>query len=245
MTSNLEDSQKLVNLLLDILQENGITLDKNSHILDYGCGSARHTYEFLDNGYENCHGFDIKDYVNLQDPRDKFRFKFSEGKLPFDDNTFDFIFSTQVFEHVMDYDTALSEVARVLKPGGISIHIFPAKWSIIEPHIFVPLGGVIKQKWYYKFWAKMGCRNEFQQNSSIQDITKSNYNFATSALNYLSGSKIKSYLSKFFSDFSFVELDFLKHSPGRGRELYPFFKYIPGALLAYRTLHNRVILLKK
>ena len=39
-------------------------------------------------------------------------------RIPFDDNTFDIVFSDQVFEHVQDYPTAISEIKRVLKPTG-------------------------------------------------------------------------------------------------------------------------------
>lgn len=38
--------------------------------------------------------------------------------LPFADNTFDVVVSTQVYEYVADIATALREAARVLRPGG-------------------------------------------------------------------------------------------------------------------------------
>lgn len=40
--------------------------------------------------------------------------------LPFSDNTFDFIYSFEVMEHVMDPKKMLEEIYRVLKPGGLS-----------------------------------------------------------------------------------------------------------------------------
>ncbi len=42
-------------------------------------------------------------------------------RLPLDDASVDGVMSTQVFEHVEDDQTAASEVARVLKPGGYAI----------------------------------------------------------------------------------------------------------------------------
>jgi ubiquinone/menaquinone biosynthesis C-methylase UbiE len=39
--------------------------------------------------------------------------------LPFEDNTFDAVFSHAVFEHLREPLTALQEIQRVLKPGGI------------------------------------------------------------------------------------------------------------------------------
>ena len=56
--------------------------------------------------------------LKLTDPAD--------NRLPFTDATFDFCFSDQVFEHIFDYRTTMSEIARVLKPGAISITASPA-----------------------------------------------------------------------------------------------------------------------
>jgi len=41
--------------------------------------------------------------------------------MPFENESFDVIFASHVLEHVIDDDTALSEVMRVLKPNGIAI----------------------------------------------------------------------------------------------------------------------------
>lgn len=45
--------------------------------------------------------------------------------LPYTDNSFDFVFMTETLEHMLDYDKALSEVHRVLKPKGIFIVTVP------------------------------------------------------------------------------------------------------------------------
>jgi len=59
-------------------------------------------------------------------------------RLPFADGTFDFCFSDQVFEHVFDYQTTMSEIVRVLKPGAISIHNFPGPNYLMEGHVGLP-----------------------------------------------------------------------------------------------------------
>lgn len=49
--------------------------------------------------------------------------------LEFPDNYFDYICSNAVFEHINDVEKATSEIARVLKSGGIvdiGIHLFPS-----------------------------------------------------------------------------------------------------------------------
>jgi len=50
--------------------------------------------------------------------------------LTFADNSFDIIFMTEVLEHMLDYGKALSEVHRVLKPGGTFIVSVPNRdWA--------------------------------------------------------------------------------------------------------------------
>ena len=50
------------------------------------------------------------------------RYKASEYRFPFADESFDFVFLTSIFSHMLpkDMENYLSEVARVLKPGGRS-----------------------------------------------------------------------------------------------------------------------------
>lgn len=45
--------------------------------------------------------------------------------LPFDDNQFDVVFCNHVLEHITDDKKAMSELYRVLKPGGLGIFQIP------------------------------------------------------------------------------------------------------------------------
>lgn len=45
--------------------------------------------------------------------------------LPFEDNTFDFILCNHVLEHIPDDHKAMSELYRILRPGGIAILQIP------------------------------------------------------------------------------------------------------------------------
>ena len=51
-------------------------------------------------------------------------------KLPFDEESFDAVVSTQVYEYVPDMDTALSEVFRVLRPNG-RVVVIDTDWDSV------------------------------------------------------------------------------------------------------------------
>jgi SAM-dependent methyltransferase len=53
----------------------------------------------------------------------------SGTSLPFPDGAFDIVLSFDVFEHIRDSDAHLSEVSRVLGPGGWYLLQTPNKWT--------------------------------------------------------------------------------------------------------------------
>lgn len=52
----------------------------------------------------------------------------------FDDFTFDAVFSIATFEHIIDFEKALREIYRILKPGGIVFSMFGPIWSSCVGH---------------------------------------------------------------------------------------------------------------
>jgi SAM-dependent methyltransferase len=60
------------------------------------------------------------------------------GMIPFPADMFDVVVNNQVMEHVGDLDTALSEIHRVLKPGGTVLSLFPDKSVWREGHCGIP-----------------------------------------------------------------------------------------------------------
>ncbi len=65
---------------------------------------------------------------------------FDATNIPYDDNTFDRVFSVSVFEHIPDFgDTdAVREVARVIKPKGIFVLTLPASNNYLEEWLTKP-----------------------------------------------------------------------------------------------------------
>jgi ubiquinone/menaquinone biosynthesis C-methylase UbiE len=60
--------------------------------------------------------------------------RYDGSTLPFVDKHFDAVVSFAVLEHVQDEAKALSEIHRVLKPGGDFLIAVPNKWWIFETH---------------------------------------------------------------------------------------------------------------
>ena len=94
-------------------------------LLDYGCGAAHHRAFIEGVGYRWT-GADVLESVSTL-VRDVVAARVGEialydgHTLPFDDASFDVVYSMLVFQHVRHIDQAFSEVARVLRPGGIVI----------------------------------------------------------------------------------------------------------------------------
>jgi SAM-dependent methyltransferase len=93
-------------------------------ILDVGCctGKALRYLRNCDSTLD-LYGIDVRD----ESPEDV-EFKtcnLEYESIPFDDNTFDFVYSKSVLEHVFNTDNYVSESMRVLKPGGIFIGLTP------------------------------------------------------------------------------------------------------------------------
>ena len=156
-------------------------------ILDVGKVVA--SDELLDAGYAHSSGYEVVDRLVLRNAADRDRFYIEpDGHIPVPDGTFDFVFSDQVLEHVMDQRAVITEIVRVLKPGGVSVHVFPSKWQRIEPHMKVPLGGLRPFKrfsWYF-LWGALGIRNQYQHGLSAKAVAHRNYNFAQTKINYWS-----------------------------------------------------------
>jgi SAM-dependent methyltransferase len=194
----------VVDFFESTLNRCGYKLDTRSRILDFGCGSGKYVYEFRDRGYD-AYGFEIQPIIEYRSEEDKkyfrvlptmaespvdYHYDWNVYRIPFEDDTFDFIYSMATFEHVQNYDKAFSELHRIMKPGSVSIHSFPPKYAWIEPHIRVPFGSAITSFNYYLFWAYLGIRNEFQHDKSPRETALLNYDYAQKGLNYLSPGKI-------------------------------------------------------
>jgi SAM-dependent methyltransferase len=232
-----------------LCEAKGIPVHKEARIVDYGCGAGRRVYELLEAGYENAVGYDVLDYLELRNPADRDRFHIApDGHIPLPDGSVDFLFSDQVFEHVLDQPLAWQEIVRVLKPGGASVHVIPAKWQVIEPHIKVPFGGLrpFKRYGYYLLWAILGIRNEFQQGLSPSEVARRNYEYAHAGLNYWSSRQYRRLFHTLPITWSWEEVAYMEASyKPHIRQLAQVARRVPLVTSFIRTVWARVLFLVK
>src|SRR5690606_22363204 len=94
-------------------------------LLDFGCGSKPYKALFTVSEYV---GTDIE--VSGHDHRHEAIDVYYDGKtLPFADESFDSVFSSEDFEHVFNLSQILGELRRVLKPGGHMLFTVPFVWD--------------------------------------------------------------------------------------------------------------------
>lgn len=94
-------------------------------VLDFGCGSKPYVSLFKTESYT---GLDYDTEVSAEN-KNLAADVFYDGKtIPFADNQFDSVFSTEVLEHVFNPDEILPEIHRVMKPGATFMFSCPFFW---------------------------------------------------------------------------------------------------------------------
>lgn len=242
------NKKERVMLQVNISDAIGFPMKSEATVLDVGCGNGDAVKEFRECGYL-AYGCDIKfkkgenvdllkahGWIRLMDPH--------TYTFPFNDNQFDWLVSDQVLEHVADYSSSMREMYRVLKPGGICLHIFPSRYMPIEPHVYVPLATVIQDRWWLDLWAHLGIRTIEQRGLKAAEVARSNYEYLHSNTNYLTKAQIERYVSEYFCDIRFCENLFLKYSR-RGRWVYRISGVFPALANLYGTFRNRVMVCRK
>jgi ubiquinone/menaquinone biosynthesis C-methylase UbiE len=117
-----------VKLLRDRFERNELPIEEfqGQKALDAGCGGGRYTVALRKIGFGEVVGIDISK-PGLENCRARLAQKkingisYKEGTvldLPFDDESFDFVFSNGVLHHTRDLVKGIHELLRVLKKGG-------------------------------------------------------------------------------------------------------------------------------
>ncbi len=222
-----------------VLQRLGMT--PGTRVLDYGCGAGGTVRSLVVAGYD-AFGFDILDYQD--EPSNRITIA-APGRLPYPDNHFDVVFSDQVFEHAASQDEVFAELYRITKAGGVHLHVIPAKWQLIEPHIHVPLGGLIGFRWWFLMWASLGVRNAFQKDLPSDRVAELNRTYFREGLNYVSTWHYRKLWTRIGFGVRFVEREYMALSTKRRIRRLSSIAAFPGILTLIRTFWVRIVVLQK
>lgn len=102
-----------------------LPLSAGDRVLEVGCGRGHLTGRLADRGIDAI-GIDANPRAAEVAGSDRIMTMRAET-LEFDDATFDAVVSIHAIEHLPQLDAAVAEMARVLKPGGQALYIYPAE----------------------------------------------------------------------------------------------------------------------
>jgi|GEM_PF-3204856 len=113
-----------INSNLEEIMDKIETGSSKTRVLDAGCGTGNILRKLLDQ-VDEAIGIDISDdmlEVARRKTDESRNCQLVRGKvsdLPFPDNYFDLVTAYSLFHHLPEFENPISEISRVLKPGGI------------------------------------------------------------------------------------------------------------------------------
>jgi SAM-dependent methyltransferase len=111
--------------------------EAEAYLLDIGCGCGWSSFEFAKSGYKTT-GIDLNAKAFEPFPTEGLTLLESSAlDLPFPNDSFDIVASYQCIEHIPQPQTALLEMVRVCKPGGVICIVSPNLLSPILPIKFI------------------------------------------------------------------------------------------------------------
>lgn len=102
-----------------------VSIKPGDRVLEVGCGLGHLTFALAQRGVDII-GVDANPQAAQVSGNGLVRHMFAES-LDFDDAIFDHIVSVHAIEHIPLLAKAFEEIARVLKPGGKGVFIYPAE----------------------------------------------------------------------------------------------------------------------
>lgn len=127
----------------DILAKIGLTFERGRKLLDVGCGDGHDAEIFIDRFGLDTYGIDVYQHQDVESVKG---LKFKKGgifNIPFDDQSFDYIFLHDVLHHIDEpqqryekHIAALKKLKRVCKQGGYILIVEANRYNPLSyPHM--------------------------------------------------------------------------------------------------------------
>jgi len=135
-------------------------------------------------------GLDIADefLIEAADCRGRL-IKMDAEDLAFEDNYFDAVITMSTFEHIGNLNKALSEMCRVIKPGGCVLITFEPVWTSSYGHHLHHLGSIAEliPPWAHLLWDKNEMiaymQTQWPDNATISVMDAGAWIYESDALN--------------------------------------------------------------
>jgi len=102
---------------------------KSGSLIEIGAGSGFQSRMFSEHGY-TVEAVDLEESTYSGDMVYPVK-SYNGVNLPFENESFDILFSSNVLEHILELDSFQEEMGRVLKEDGLAIHILPTgSWRV-------------------------------------------------------------------------------------------------------------------
>lgn len=185
-------------------------------VLDWGCGRGMTVIKLLQMGID-AYGVDI-DPATIRNGLPAMSELGLDGEnrlicitpdciTPFTNSFFHVILSDQVFEHVSDINALTAELARLTCSEGEGLHSFPAKWCVIEPHLFIPIVHWLPKNQLRFWWIRLMLNKipiwKEVEDKSISERVETYYKYSLQKTYYRSLNQLKFYLKHHQFDVNF------------------------------------------
>jgi len=126
----------------DIIAKTLVERFKPERTLDVGCAKGYLVYALRELGVQ-AYGVDISEYAISHSPESVRDFLANVDvdfeNLPFEPETFDMVTALECIEHLQNHNNLISEMRRVLKPGGIVLIMTPKRhWDNLQQLVTAP-----------------------------------------------------------------------------------------------------------
>ena len=245
----LAESKLILEMLEALLERVGLPLKPGLSFLDIGCGHGTLVKLLRQRGIAACGADFYPNPLGIPEPNSEDQeylkpINMTPYNLPFPDASFDFVYSNQVIEHVDNLEETFREMGRLMRPGAVGLHIYPATWRVRESHIRVPFAGGLQSKPWIVGWTLLGAGTRPVGLSPLA-AGLDNYRYMREKTAYRPVREVGRIARKIFRTVRWVEGDYLFASTGRARFLGRSGVFVPLFARLYRHFVSRVLLLEK